>query len=182
MPEYPHPPVHFLEAPLLGDQQDLRTFLHRLDAALNSWNGRPGNSKTIPLYSIIHPFCDPNSPFLHRFACLNWDPKRGAIGQHPWHHLASFSVFVSSTVDPLSLDLVWIELDKLIYLHQIILFCKIKRYGHVSRPSVGLTEEKRTKKRKRKKILLGDLGHHESPSYKIMEKTSAGSPRHLLSK
>ena len=116
MLEYPHPAVHLLEAPLLGDQEDLRTFLHLLDAALNYWNGHPGNSKTITLYSIIHPYCDSYSPFLHRFACLNWDPKRSAMGQHPRYHLAFFSVFVSSTVDPLSLDLVWIELDKLIYL------------------------------------------------------------------
>ena len=89
MPEYPHPPVHLLEAPLLGDQQILSTFLHRLDTALNYWNGRPGNSKTITLHSSIHPCCDSYSPFL----------------QHPWHHLAFFSVFVRSSVDPLSLNL-----------------------------------------------------------------------------
>jgi len=62
------------------------------------------------------------------------------------------------------------------------MFCKIKKYGHASWPSAGHTEEKRKKKKKRKKILFGDLGHHESPPYEIMEKTSAGSPRHLLSK
>ena len=101
MLEYPHPAVHLLEAPLLGDQEDLlRTFLHLLDAALNFWNGHPGNSKTITLHSSIHPCCDSYSPFL----------------QHPWHHLAFFSVFVRSSVDPLSLDLVWIELDNLIFL------------------------------------------------------------------
>jgi len=112
MLEYPHSAVHLLEAPLLGDQEDLRTFLHLLDAALNSWNGRPGDS------------------FLQRFACLNWDPNRSAIGQDPWQHLAFFSVFVRSSVDPLSLD----------------------------------------------------LRHHKGASYEIMEKTSVGSPRHLLSK
>ena len=97
MLEYPHPAVHLLEveAPLLGDQEDLRTFLH-----LNSRNGHPGNSKTITLHSSIHPCCDSYSPFL----------------QHPWHRLALFSVFVRSSVDPLSLDLVWIELDNLIFL------------------------------------------------------------------
>ena len=125
MLEYPHPAVHLLEVPLLGDQQDLRTFLHLLDAALNYWNGHPGNSKTITLHSSIHPCCDSYSPFLHRFACLNWDPNRSAIGQDPWHYLV-FSVFVRSSVDPLSLDLVWIELDNLIYLLQIIYFVRLR--------------------------------------------------------
>ena len=105
MLEYPHSAVHLLEAPLLGDQEDLRTFLHLLDAALNSWNGRPGDSKIITLHSSIHPCCDSYSPFLQRFACLNWDPNRSAIGQDPWQHLAFFSVFVRSSVDPFSLDL-----------------------------------------------------------------------------
>ena len=125
MLEYPHPAVHLLEVPLLGDQKDLRTFLHLLDVALNYWNGHPGNSKTITLHSSIHPCCDSYSPFLHRFACLNWDPNRSAIGQDPWHYLV-FSVFVRSSVDPLSLDLVWIELDNLIYLLQIIYFVRLR--------------------------------------------------------
>ena len=54
MLEYPHSAVHLLEAPLLGDQEDMRTFLHLLDAALNYWNGRPGNSKTITLRSSLY--------------------------------------------------------------------------------------------------------------------------------
>ena len=121
MLEYPHPAVHLLEALLLGDQEDLRTFLH-----LNSRNGHPGNSKIITLHSFIHPCCDSYSPLLHRFTCLNRDPNRSAIGQHPWHHLAFFSVTVRSSVDPLSLDLVWIELDNLIFLLQIIYFLRLR--------------------------------------------------------
>ena len=44
-------------------------------------------------------------------------------------------------------------------------------------------QKKRVRKiKKRKKILYGDLGHYEGASYEIVEKTSAGSPRHPLSK
>ena len=38
----------------------------------------------------------------------------------------------------------------------------------VGRPSAGLTQETRKNKKKKKKILFGDLGHHEGASYEIM--------------
>ena len=152
MLEYPHPAVHLLEVPLLGDQQDLRTFLHRLDAALNSWSGHPGNSKTITLHSSIHPCCDSYSPFLHRFACLNWDPNRSAIGQDPWHYLV-FSVFVRSSVDPLSLDLVQIELD-LIFLLQIICFVRLRNMAMLVGHPQDIQKKRGRKRKKGRKYCL----------------------------
>ena len=133
MLEYPHPAVHLLEAPLLGDQEDLRTFLH-----LNSRNGHPGNSKTITLHSSIHPCCDSYSPFL----------------QHPWHHLAFFSVFVRSSVDPLSLDLVWIELDNFIFLLEIIYFLRLRDKAMLVGHPQDLKKKRERKRKKEKKYCL----------------------------
>ena len=154
MLEYPHSAVHLLEAPLLGDQEDLRTFLHLLDAALNSWNGRPGDSEITTLHSSIDPCCDSYSPFLHRFACLNWDPNRSAIGQDPWQHLAFFSVFVRSSVDPLSLDLVQIELDNLIFLLQIIYFVRLRDMAMLVGHPQDLQKKRERKRKKGRKYCL----------------------------
>ena len=104
------------------------------------------------------------------------------MGQHPWHHMAFFSVTVRSSIDPLSLELVWIELDNLIFLLYIIYFVRLRNMAMLLGHPQDLQKKRVRKIKKRKKILYGDLGHYEGASYEIVEKTSAGSPRHPLSK